>query len=116
MKKVIIVLLAAVMAALCASCGEEEKPAAKDDSVVIQITSREAQGHDEINIKEETVEIKGKNLRRQPNPTTLPNRLKKRRKRRKIRALATFPHKAMLIQTLMYRSQQLLTEASATLI
>lgn len=91
MKKVIIVLLAVVMAALCASCGEEEKPAAKDDSVVIQITSREAQGHDEINIKEETVEIKGKKSTQatEPNDPTEPT--KKKKKKKKNKSLSNIP-------------------------
>lgn len=86
MKKLFIIMLAAITAVLFASCGEEEKPAAKNDGVVIQITSREAAGNDdEVKIKEETVQVKGKKSSQTTEPTdsTEPTTKTKKKKKKK---------------------------------
>ncbi len=85
MKKLFIILLAAFTAVLFASCGEEEKPAPKNDSVVIQITSREAGGiDDEVKIKEEAVVVKSKKSTQatEPEDSTEPTTAKKKKKKK----------------------------------
>ena len=90
MKKYLIIMLAVAATVLCASCGETEKPAAKDDSVVIQITSREAQpGDGGVKIKEETVEIKGKKSTQATEPTDATEPATKKKKKKKKTNLPT---------------------------
>lgn len=84
MKKIFIILLAAFTAVQFASCGEEENPAPKNDSVVIQITSREAGGiDDEVKIKEEAVVVKSKKSKQatEPEDSTEPTTAKKKKKK-----------------------------------
>lgn len=79
-------MLAAVTAVLFASCGEDETPAAKNDGVVIQITSREAGAKDDgVKIKEETVQVKGKKSKQttEPSDPTEPSTKPKKKKKTK---------------------------------
>lgn len=93
MKKVFIILLAAITAVLFASCGKEKKPAAKNDNVVMQITSREAAlQNDEVKIKEETVQVKSKKSKQatEPKDPTEPTTAKKKKKK-KNKTLSNLP-------------------------